>query len=124
MREPGDLCDELGAFVIGSFTLYHLRRLPRIQIGQAQLALGRAVRVLEVSRNHAENCASAAEQRRRLNRAKSRSQGDVSMRSKLPVGVHVLDDDARSRLQRTLTGAARPVDSGKMFEELRIESAL
>jgi hypothetical protein len=45
----------------------HIRGLPRVDIGQAQLVLGRAVRLAKMRRQHAERLARASvEQRRRL----------------------------------------------------------
>jgi len=67
----------------------------------------------EVSRNHPENVCTAAEQRRRLHRAESGGRGDLPVRCKLFVNLHVLDDDARARLQRTPADALEWATSAK-----------
>src|ERR1700722_4499303 len=65
--------------VLRALALDQFCRLPGVEIGQAQFALGRPMRLTKVRGNDPERFATATEQRRGLYRAKAGGGGNRTM---------------------------------------------
>src|ERR1700693_4238995 len=68
-------------------------RLPGVEIGQAQFALGRSMRLTKVRGNDAEGFPIATEQRRGLYCAKASGGSNRTVRCKVRIGQNVFYDD-------------------------------
>src|ERR1700722_5412912 len=66
--------------------------LPRIEVDHPQRSLGRALRIAEMGRQHAQQLAGAAHDGCRLHAAVACGSGDRLVRGELRVRLHVLHD--------------------------------
>ncbi len=108
--------------VAGALALDEVRRLPRVEVGQAQFLFRRTMRQAEMRRDHAEGFAAAAQKGRRLHGPEAGCRGLLAVREP-GTGLHVLDDHALAPRQRRGTRAAR-AQAPEMIEKVLPEAAL
>jgi len=95
-----------------------------VDLHHPQVALGRAVRAVEVRRDHADQVTGVVDQGRGLDPAESRGGGDLPVRREARVGADIGDSGLRPLPGRPPAGRITIVDDGEVLAELRAEARL
>ena len=119
--------DRIGGTVTGRPAQVRGQRLAGeigVQFHDPQVAIGRAVRALEVRRDRADQVTGVVDQGRGLDGAESRSGSDLPVRREARVGADVADGRLRALLGRPAAGGVDVLHDGEVIEELRAEAGL